>query len=124
MPVRQKAGDKDIAWPPLVNDTTHSSTNSDAGFPPRQRMVELIDYRRQGWSAKEGAHYLTALCRALLPDYRCFGYPLPPLCEAEFLGDESLASEDCGFFSVSLPAPINQTHVCRREVHREVAAKL
>ena len=64
-----------FVWPPWSSVSTHQAhpiTNATAGFLPRERFEHLLN---------DSPRHAIALCRVLLPDYVCFRYPLPPVCE-------------------------------------------
>jgi len=59
-------------------DTQHAQTDAASGSPSRQAMDTLLAAPSSvGASASP---HRTALCRVLLPDYSCFGIPLPTDC--------------------------------------------
>ena len=54
----------------------HRESNAASGNPPRQALEARL--QQQPWSL--------ALCLVLLPDFVCFGFPLPDACRAVDLG--------------------------------------
>ena len=55
------------------SNSTHPGSDAASGYAPREAMEALL------LRSADRAH-LRAMCRVLLPDYACFGYPLPAAC--------------------------------------------
>ena len=63
-----------VPWGPGLTVNPHAHTNADSGSSAREQMDSLIS--EIGGSAR------LSLCRVFLPDFVCFGYPLPDDCAA------------------------------------------
>ena len=62
-----------VPWAPTRRRDPHAATEASPRNEPRREMARLL--------AADGAARV-ALCRIYLPDYVCFGYPLPADCAA------------------------------------------
>lgn len=67
------AGGTRATFPWGESNSTHPGSDALSGFAPREAMEALL------LRSADRSH-LRAMCRVLLPDYACFGYPLPAEC--------------------------------------------